>query len=121
MTAKLRARLRAKADELGWSVCFTDDGGWEFGKYSPAGEDFLFYVEGEDIVKEVYGYYEDFDPDEHAKMWVEAQGRVAGVPSSIRTLIDDAEAIDEMLKELADALVDVEQEIVDEEEDEDDS
>lgn len=119
MTAELRARLRVKADELGWSIYFDDNGGWEFGKYSPAGEDFSFYVRGEDIVKEVYEYYEDFDPDEHAKMWVEAQGRVAGVPSSIRTLIDDAEAIDEMLKELADALVDVEQELGDEDEEDD--
>lgn len=51
----------------------------------------------------------------------EAQGRVEGVPSSIRTLIDDAEDIDEMLKELADALVDVEQGLPGEdEEDEED-
>ena len=119
MTDKLKKLIEAKADELGWSIYCDDEGGWDFGKYSPAGEDFSFYVRGEDIVKEVYEYYEGFDPDEHAKMWVEAQGRVAGVPSSIRTLIDDAEAIDEMLKELADALVDVEQELGDEDEEDD--
>ena len=121
MTDKLKKAIEAKADELGWSIYRDDEGGWDFGKYSPAGEDFSFYVGGEDIVKEVYEYYEGFDPDEHAKMWIEAQGRVSGVPSSIRTLIDDAEAIDEMLKELADTHVDLEQELGDEdEEDEED-
>lgn len=37
-------------------------------------------------------------------MWIEARGRVRGVPNSIRVLIDDAEAIKKMLNELADAL-----------------
>ena len=121
MNDKLRHLIEDKADELGWSVSCDDEGGWELSKNSPAGEDFSFYVGGGDIVKEVYEYYEGFDPDEHAKMWIEAQGRVEGVPSSIRTLIDDAEDIDEMLKELADALVDVEQGLPGEdEEDEED-
>jgi len=118
MTEKLRDSLKAKAEELGWSLYIDDNGGWEFGKYSPAGEDFYFYANGEDIVKEVYEYYEGFDPDEHAKMWVEAQGRVPGVPNSIRTLIDDAEEIDEMLMELAYALIDVVRELADKEEEE---
>ena len=121
MNDKLRHLIEDKADELGWSVSCDDEGGWEFSKNSPAGEDFSFYVGGGDIVKDIYEYYEGFDPDEHAKMWIEAQGRVEGVPSSIRTLIDDAEDIDEMLKELADALVDVEQGLPGEdEEDEED-
>lgn len=121
MNDKLRRLIEDKANELGWSVSRDDEDGWEFSKNSPAGEDFSFYVGDGDIVKEVYEYYEGFDPDEHAKMWIEAQGRVAGVPNSIRTLIDDAEDIDEMLKELADALVDVEHELPDEdEEDEED-
>lgn len=51
--------------------------------------------------------YEDFDADEHAAMWIESRGE-RGIPSSIRTLIDDADAIKEMLKELADKLAEVE-------------
>ena len=36
-------------------------------------------------------------------MWVESRGK-RGVPDSIRTLIDDADAIKEMAFELADTL-----------------
>lgn len=36
-------------------------------------------------------------------MWVESRGE-KGVPDSIRTLIDDADAIKEMVFELGDAL-----------------
>lgn len=42
-------------------------------------------------------------------MWVESRGK-RGVPDSIRTLIDDADAIKEMAFELADALRKAEEE-----------
>ena len=42
-------------------------------------------------------------------MWVESRGE-KGVPDSIRTLIDDADAIKEMVSELADALRKAEEE-----------
>lgn len=91
--------------ENDWSVSsYTNDGRVELKKYSPAGEDFLMYVEVEKFPKSVREYANDFEPDEHAAMWIEARGRVKGVPESIRELIDDAEAIQEMLNELADAL-----------------
>lgn len=58
----------------------------------------------ENFLESVREYANDFDADEHAEMWIEARGRVNGVSDSIRTLIDDAEAIQKMLDELADAL-----------------
>lgn len=113
-------RLLQKAEDLRWSVT-VDDGLWEFEQYSPAGEDFVFSVNGPDIVASVKEYYEDFDPEEHATDLVIAKRNgFAGVPD-LRTLCDDADAIDEMLHELADAFVDVESEYQDEmEEDEED-
>ena len=42
-------------------------------------------------------------------MWVESRGK-RGVPNSIRTLIDDADAIKEMVFELAGALRKAEEE-----------
>lgn len=42
-------------------------------------------------------------------MWVESRGK-RGVPDSIRTLIDDADAIKEMAFELADTLRKAEEE-----------
>ena len=92
-------------EENDWSVSsYTDDGRVELQKYSPAGEDFSIIVEVEDFTESVREYANDFDADEHAEMWVEARGKVNGVPESIRELIDDAEEIQEMLNELADAL-----------------
>lgn len=61
-------------------------------------------VEVENFPESVREYANDFDADEHAAMWIEARGKVNGVPDSIRELIKDAEAIKEMLNELADAL-----------------
>lgn len=50
-------------------------------------------------------YADDFDPDEHIEMWIEARKNgVAGVPTT-RELVHDAEAIQKMLKELAEALM----------------
>lgn len=62
-------------------------------------------VEVENFPESVREYANNFDADEHAEMWIEARGRVNGVPNSIRELIEDAEEIQEMLNELADTLV----------------
>lgn len=88
-----------------WIVSsYTNDGKVELEKYSPAGEDFLMCVEVENFPKSVREYANYFDADKHAEMWIEARGRVKGVPNSIRELIDDAEEIKKMLNELADVL-----------------
>lgn len=92
----------------GWAVSsYTDDGRVELEKYSPAGEDFIMCVEVNNFPDAVMEYYEDFDVDEHIEMWVEARRNgTSGVPTT-RRLVEDAEAIDEMLKELAYALAEV--------------
>ena len=95
-------------EENDWSVSsYTDDGRVELQKYSPAGEDFSIIVEVEDFTESVREYANDFDADEHAEMWIEARGKVRGVPESIRELIEDAEEIQEMLNGLADALEEI--------------
>jgi len=101
--------LLEKAEDLGWRVHFYDDNSIGFKTYSPAGEDFIFSIEGRDIVREVAEYAYDFDADEHASMWIDARERVSGVPQSIRTLIDDADEIQKMLDELAYALREMEE------------
>lgn len=101
-------KLLEKAEELGWSydIIEEDDRRYvELGKYSPSGEDFHMDI---DIGKEIpetnfmdnlanYG----FDPDEHAEMYIKVRGK-NGVPSSVRELIEDAEAIEGMINELYD-------------------
>lgn len=88
-----------------WSVSsYTGDGRVELEKYSPAGEDFFVCLDVENFPKAVREYAADFDIDDHIEMWIEARRNgVSGIPST-RELVKDAEAIDAMLKELAEAL-----------------
>jgi len=107
--SKSKHRLNPKiieiAERLEWSVKEYDDGTAEFSQYSPAGEDFSFIVKAENAAQDIYAYYNNFDVDDHIKMWIEAKDNgIAGVPS-IRRLVDDAEAICEMLKILAGAVM----------------
>lgn len=103
--------LLDKAEELGWCVRKSDTE-WEFIQNSPAGEDFSFDISASDVrnaddmVREIRSYANGFDEEEHAKMWIEAQGKVSGVPD-VKTLIKDADAIKLMLNKLASALEDV--------------
>ena len=102
--ASLNPKYRQICEDLEWAVNEQDDGTVELEKYSPAGEDFIFYVEVENFAREVESYADDFDIDDHIAMWIEAKRNgTAGVPST-RELVHDAEAIQEMLNELAEAL-----------------
>lgn len=107
-------------EELDWSYTIWNEPEGTFGsernyveleKYSPEGEDFSMIIDFEtenpvdSFLKDLKNYYEDFDPDEHAEMWIEGRGQ-NGVPDSIRALIDDADAIKEMIFELWDKLSD---------------
>ena len=95
-------------ESLDWRVCdYTGDGRVEIENYSPAGEDLIVCVEVEHFPESGYEYAGDFDADEHAEMWVGHRGE-RGCPSSVRELIDDADAIKEMLEELANRLMEVE-------------
>lgn len=88
-----------------WAVSgYTDDGRVELEKYSPAGEDFIICVEVKNFPAAVLEYWEDFDADDHVEELIEAKRNgFRGVPRA-SVLVKDAEAIDDMLKELADAL-----------------
>ena len=105
MTEKQREIIEG----LYWTIheCQLCDGekGYELEKYSPAGEDFIFTAEDSRLAESIREYAADFDPDEHAEMWVRAryEGKDQTIPS-IRELIEDADAINLMLQELAAAL-----------------
>lgn len=96
-------KQRAVCEWLGWCVR-TDGNEITLSQFSPAGEDFFFYAEKKRFARSIREYAENFDPDEHAAMWVECMHTVRGVPQSIRTLIDDADAIQEMLTELSEQI-----------------
>lgn len=98
------------ANAFGWYVDWSEDNiagakTVDFRKYSPAGEDFLFtvwYTRVSEIPDKVVEYYEGFDADEHVMLWSHSAGR-NGVPR-LRELIEDADAIEEMIRQLAVAL-----------------
>ena len=98
-------KIKEIAERLGWKVEEYDDETVDFSKYSPAGEDFSFVVNAKEAEKEIYEFCNDFDVDEHVEMWIEARkSGTPGVPSA-RQLVEDAEDISEMLKELANAVI----------------
>lgn len=79
----------------------------EIENWSPAGEDLVetiwFDGTNKGFCRAVAEYAADFDPDEHAELYVNMRGE-RGVPNSIRALINDADAIADMLDTLADEL-----------------
>lgn len=103
--------LLEKAEELGWwwSAWIekerNDRTYVEMGKQSPAGEDFSMIIDfesenpAETFLKNMWKYADDFDVDDHVDMWVPKRGE-GGCPSTIKELVEDAEAIADMIKEL---------------------
>lgn len=105
---ELREKIMDVLEEHDATVSHTQQGDDHIASvyfYSPAGEDFGIDVwyngEQEDFIRAFAEAAHDFDADEHAEMWVNARGTVCGVPSSIRELIDDADAIRKELMDIA--------------------
>ena len=77
----------------------------ELEKYSPAGEDFSMIIDFDidnsvdSFLENLKEYSEDFDIDEHVEMWIPERGK-GGCPESISELVEDAEAIRDMIVEL---------------------
>ena len=90
-------------ERLGWYIQ-PDGNDIMLEQSSPAGEDFFFYSDKKRFAESIKEYAEDFDSDEHAAMWIENMKTVNGVPQSVRVLIDDADAIKEMLMELSEQI-----------------
>lgn len=88
-------------------ICDDDGETVELEWYSPAGEDFLFAAEADRFAESIAEYSAYFDKYEHVEMWVCAkyEGSTRGIPS-IRELIEDADAIERFLQNLAAALMD---------------
>lgn len=75
--------------------------------YSDAGEDFVFDIDFENresFLKAFKEYARDFDPDEHAAMWIENRN-VNDVPQSAQELIKDAKSIKAFLENVASELL----------------
>lgn len=103
-----REKIEDVADVLNYRVYFITQPGYggkpehyvEFEGWSPAGENILwieFYDTLDQIPDKLTERYADFDPEEHAAGWYHSG---SGEPSSLRELLDDAHAQEDMLAEL---------------------
>ena len=88
-------------EELDWS-CKDAGSNVELENWSPAGEDLIIYVDKGQWVADLFDNYENFDTAEHVKVLLDAKAHgFRGVPDE-EVLVEDAEEILLMYKELAD-------------------
>ena len=86
-----------RADRQGHNTIF------EFCKFMPAGQDFFFSASMwkdciESLADEIEAYYEGFDPDYEASLWIGTDGYVHnGAPYHIKDIVADMEEAEEMV------------------------
>ena len=111
MTAKGQIkRITDIAEEKGWSVNVRDEEPsnirFGFQRYTRYGQDFLFNadMQGEDIdtlIASVKEYYEGFDPDYEAYLWIGDDGHgINGAHYHIKDIVEDMEDAEERIYEL---------------------
>lgn len=122
MENKKLEKLLVNVEKLDWSYTIYQEpertyNGWhcnernyvELEKYSPAGEDFIMIIDFDmddpinSFLDDLREYSENFDIDEHVEMWIPERGK-GGCPGSISELVEDAEAIKDMIVELLEIL-----------------
>lgn len=102
------------AEGLGWQVSTGSSKPnvveFEFQNYTPAGQDLNFSVEMKDddpdsLLSEIQEYYEGYDPDYEAYLWIGTDGHGKnGAPYHIKDIVSDMEAAEEMINKLYEAL-----------------
>nr|UWG15797.1 MAG: hypothetical protein [Bacteriophage sp.] len=81
-----------------------------FSQYTDLGQDFSFWATMKDydiytLIEEVNDYYEGYDPDEEAMLWVGPDGHGKnGAPYRLTDVVKDMEQCEQMIKNLSDAL-----------------
>lgn len=79
---------------------------FEFSQFTPAGQDFNFSAEmtnrdTQTLIKNIKEYYENFDPDMEAYLWIGENGHGKnGAPYHIKDIVDDMSAAEDMVYQL---------------------
>lgn len=107
-------KIVSEAEKHGWSVRTDDlENGhiqFEFFQLTPVGQDFNFSAEMTDddpqtLVEDIKKYYEGFNVDEEAHLWIGPDGHgIKGAPYHIKDIVSDMEAAEEMVYQLYTAL-----------------
>ena len=109
----IQPKITAIAAILGWSVDFSEPQTGKtdvnFAKYTSYGQDFNFSVELEDndmeaFIDNIHEYYENFDVDEEAYIWIGSDGHGKnGAPYHIADIVKDMEEAEVMMADLYEA------------------
>lgn len=103
------------AEDNGWRVDTDEQSNGDieltFYQYSPAGQDFSFYITLDkddnicDCAQAVYEYYEAYEPEAETMLWLDSEGHGKnGAPYHMKDLLEDMEACEKMLEDLSIAL-----------------
>ena len=106
----LKNKIIEVAEANGWSVYIEDESEgnicFDFGKYSPAGQDFHVSAELENnepdtLTDNLYARYSDFDVSSETYLWLDNDGHGKnGAPYDMKDLYEDIEACQEMIMDL---------------------
>lgn len=109
----IQQKITEIAEILGWSVDSSElqNGKTDvnFAKYTSYGQDFNFSVELEDddmeaFIDNIHEYYENFDVDEEAYIWIGSDGHGKnGAPYHIADIVKDMEEAEVMMADLYEA------------------
>ena len=109
----IQQKITEIAEILGWSVDFSESQKGKtdvnFAKYTSYGQDFNFSVELEDddmeaFIDNIHEYYENFDVDEEAYIWIGSDGHGKnGAPYHIADIVKDMEEAEVMMADLYEA------------------
>ena len=83
------------------------DNGISFGKFSSAGQDFMFFVDNSETIdgflNNIYSCYDNFDVSEEAYRWLDESGHGKnGAPWDMKDVYEDMEECESFIYELYD-------------------
>lgn len=104
---KMRKELMKAIENAGWNMT-EDKTDYNFEIFSPAGQDFSFYIDKIDkkddldtLSSEIYDYYNCFDVDEATYLWLDETGHGRnGAPYKMEAVLEDMKWCENKIYEL---------------------
>lgn len=110
----IQDKIISIAEEQGWAVTIDEQNGsnvtFNFSKFTPQGQDFSFSADTFDndsnvLLENIFDYYQDYDPDYEAYLWIGPNGHGQnGAPYHIADIVEDMKAAEDMVFQLHTAL-----------------
>ena len=111
---KIQDMVISVAEKEGWAVTIEEQNElritFNFAKFTPQGQDFSFSTNTFDndpdvLLENIFDYYQDYDPDYEAYLWIGEDGHGHnGAPYHIADIVADMNAAEDMVYQLHTAL-----------------